>query len=329
MTTPPLPEPPAVAGLTWRPAAFDDAAALARLHTACYEVDGGYLMVAEEFRDELDDDNDDIERDALVAVDGEGGIAAFVALHVPGGEATERRCFPWGNVHPAWRRRGIGRFLVAWSEARAAQRFAGYGDGLPTMIRLSAYDTQADRIALFQRSGYVPGRYFTEMIRDLSLPLPERAAPEGIEIRLWDDEHSEAARAVHNAAFADHWGSQPVTEYSWTKWRNEFWLPEASFVAFDGGEAVAYLHSAAYPHDFESRGRTEAWTEGLGTIGSHRGRGIASALLARAMEAYRTRGMEYAALGVDTENPTGAFGLYTRLGFEVDKTSITFLKPGP
>lgn len=315
-------------GLTWRAANLDDAEALARLHAACFEVDGGYLMVPSEYRDELDDENDDCERDTLVAADASGEVVAFTALHVPGGEVTERRCFPWGNVHPAWRRRGIGTFLLAWAEARAAERFAAFDDGLGTVIRLSAYETQADRIALFERSGYAATRWFTEMIRDLARPLPQVADPPGIEVLDWTEDLSEAAREVHNEAFADHWGSQPVTEYSWNKWRNEFWLPDASFVAFDGERAVGYLKSSMFPHDFESRRRTEAWIEGLGTIRSHRGCGIGSALLLRAMEAYRVRGLDYAALGVDSENPTGAFGLYSRLGFEPEKTSITFLKPG-
>jgi len=285
---PVLPTPPEDPDVTWRPATLGDAEALARLQAACYQVDGGYLMVAEEFRTEIGDENDDPARDTLIAATGDGAIVVFGALHVPGGEETERRCFSWGHVHPGFRRRGLGTFLMQWMEARAAQRFAAHDDGLPTVIRVSAYDTQADRIALFDRCGYVPVRYFSEMIRDLAAPTPTGDPPGRIEIRPWSDEHSEATRAVHNAAFADHWGSQPITEYSWKRWRDEFFLPDASFIAFDGNRVVAYLVSQMYPHDFASRGRTEAWIEGLGTVGSHRGRGIASALLIAAMTAYRS-----------------------------------------
>ena len=324
-----LPVPPGHPGLAWRPATLDDAEALARLQAVCYQADGGYLMVAEEFRTEIGDENDDPARDTLVAVAGDGEIVAFGALHIPGGEQTERRCFPWGHVHPGFRRLGLGTFLMQWMEARAAQRFTDHDDGLPTVIRVNAYDTQTDRIALFDRFEYTPVRYFSEMIRDLTAPMPAGEAPHGIEIQSWSEEHSEAARAVHNAAFADHWGSQPITEYSWKRWRDDFFLPDASFIAFDGDRAVAYLVSQIYPHDFESRRRTEAWIEGLGTVGSHRGRGIASALLITAMAAYRVRALQFAALGVDTANPTGAFGLYARLGFQVEKSSAAYAKPGP
>jgi ribosomal protein S18 acetylase RimI-like enzyme len=166
------------------------------------------------------------------------------------------------------------------------------------------------------------------MLRRLDEPLPKAALPPGVEIHAWSDEVSEAARVVHNAAFADHWGSQPITAHAWDLWHDEFFLPGASFVAMDGSDLVGYLSGGMYPHDFESRGRTEGWIEGLGVVRSHRRRGIAAALLVAAMGAFRDRDLQFAAIGVDAENPTGAFGLYSRLGFCEEKRSITFLKPG-
>ena len=80
-------------------------------------------------------------------------------------------------------------------------------------------------------------------------------------------------------------------------------------------------------HYWEARGRTEAWIDGIGTIESHRGRGIASALITMAMRAFRDDGMQYAILGVDSENETGANSVYERLGFEAERRSISFLKP--
>jgi ribosomal protein S18 acetylase RimI-like enzyme len=89
---------------------------------------------------------------------------------------------------------------------------------------------------------------------------------------------------------------------------------------------VAYLISAMYPHDFESRRRREAWIEGLGTIQSHRGRGIASVMILEAFARFRDRDLQFAALGVDTESPTGAVGLYRKMGFEIEKRSVTYAR---
>ena len=47
----------------------------------------------------------------------------------------------------------------------------------------------------------------------------------------------------------------------------------------------------------------------------HRGRGLASALLARVLAAARDEGYRTASLNVDTANPTGALGVYERAGF--------------
>ncbi len=318
--------PDSVAHLSWRPATVADAEALASLHEACYEADGGTLMVASEYRDSLTHPANDAASDSIVAVGGDGRLAAFGLVPVIRGEWTKHRAFPWGNVHPALRRRGIGTALLRWLEQRAIERLGGFDDGRRRIIRLDAYDHQSDRIELFERFGYEPSRYWIEMIRDLTDPFPEVPRLQGIAIYGWSDVTRAAALEVHNQAFADHWGSEPITPESWDHGFDEFFLPEASCVAYDGDVPVAYLVSSMFPHDFEPRGRTEAWIEGLGTIRSHRGRGIAAALIQEAMARFRDRDLEYAALGADAENLTGAVGLYERLGFTVEQTSITFAK---
>ena len=44
---------------------------------------------------------------------------------------------------------------------------------------------------------------------------------------------------------------------------------------------------------------------------------MAKALICQSLRVLRDRGMHEAALGVHTENPTGAFQLYLSLGYEV------------
>jgi len=323
----PMPSgPPDYPGLAWRPAVETDVETLAALHRRCYDVDGGYFMVAEEFRDELRGEDLDPALDTVMGFDRAGDVVAFGAVQIPGGERTQRRCFPWGFVHPDHRGQGVGTALMRWLEERGRERLAAYSDGLPSVFRVDAYDFQPDRIALFERFGYAPARYFTEMLCLLSDSVRGPALPEGIEFRVWSDDVKEAARVVHNEAFIDHWGSQPITPHAWELYQGDFFLPSASFVAFDDDEAVGYLTASTYPHDYEVRMRKEGWVESLGVVRSHRGRGIATALVDRAMTVFVEMGLSHAALGVDTESPTGAFGLYTRLGFTVDKRSVTMLK---
>jgi len=79
---------------------------------------------------------------------------------------------------------------------------------------------------------------------------------------------------------------------------------------------VGYEMAGRYDEDFPVRGYTFGYTEILGVRSAYRGRRVAVAALAAGMRAFAADGMQYAALDVDTENPSGAHGLYASLGYE-------------
>lgn len=95
----------------------------------------------------------------------------------------------------------------------------------------------------------------------------------------------------------------------------------------DGEEVAGYLLSYFYAADAEATGVREAWVGQLGTRPPWRRRGLASMLLAAALAGYRDAGYHRAALGVDSENASGALGFYERLGFVVDHRSVSWAKP--
>lgn len=322
-----LPQPPSVPGIDWRPARLDDVDGIVALQDVVFEVDGGFREVASEILDRWSSDYCVAELDSLVGVNEQGELIASIWSYVPSVADTKWRAFQHDNyVHPAYRTSEVCDFVLHWWEARCAQRFATKDDDLPRWFWREAYDWQIGKIEFLERRGYEPGRYYDEVAAGLSNPLPAVSLPDGLTCVTWESAPLEDSRTVHNAAFADHWGSQPRSADSWTELVNEFHLSNASFVVYDEGEPVSYLLSSAFPHDFEDKGRSEAWIEGLGTIRSHRKRGIASALVVRAMERFGRMGMEYAVLGVDTENETGAYGLYESLGFVHDRRGIAYVK---
>ena len=53
----------------------------------------------------------------------------------------------------------------------------------------------------------------------------------------------------------------------------------------------------------------------VGTLPAYRRRGLAASLLARVLRSSRAEGYDRASLNVDTDNPTGALGIYERAGF--------------
>ncbi|WP_413319436.1 GNAT family N-acetyltransferase [Agrococcus sp. 1P02AA] len=172
-----------------------------------------------------------------------------------------------------------------------------------------------------------------------SAPLPEVELTGSLRLVPFSPELDDATRLAHNDAFRDHWGSEPQTREQWTNGRSEF-APEWSFLvvddapdvealladertdaatraALEAGEplVVAYAMNDRFEADFEVRGYSFGYTGLLGTRRAYRGRKAALAALAASMRAFVDAGMEAAVLDVDTENPSGAHGLYASLGY--------------
>ena len=64
----------------------------------------------------------------------------------------------------------------------------------------------------------------------------------------------------------------------------------------------------------------------VGVVRDWRRRGVAPAMLAEVMRAARAAGHERIALDVDSENPTGALGLYTGMGFVATSRSVAHVE---
>jgi len=320
-------ELPGLADGVWRPLVVDDADAMSTLQQRCFAVDGGYRITSGEMREEFDRFGEHAPACSIGAFTPDGRLLAFGWAQVPERGVTEHRGFVWMEIDPEYRGT-IEDALLDWVEHAGSRRLALFDDGVPTaMYRYEVYDWMADTIALMERHGYEAVRYFTENVRDLSLPIDERPLAEGLVATPWSEQTEADALVVHNAAFADHWGSQPIEVDAWKSYNaGEFFEPDTSWVVYEGATPVAYVKSGTYPHDFEDRGRSESWIEGIGTVRDHRGRGIASALITMALQGYRDGGMEYACLAVDSESPTGANRIYERLGFVPEKRTMAFRK---
>jgi ribosomal protein S18 acetylase RimI-like enzyme len=74
-------------------------------------------------------------------------------------------------------------------------------------------------------------------------------------------------------------------------------------------------------------GISRGWLDGVFTRRAWRRRGLARALIVRSLHLLQERGLETAALGVDADNPSGAFGLYESAGFHPTERFVSFRKP--
>ncbi len=266
--------------------------------------------------------NDPAEN-TVIGFDGEGMARAWGRITKnPGGPKAAAS----GGVDPQWQRRGVGTAVLRWQHAQTVRRFAQDGMQEPRLRAYSEEDNAAES-ALFGGTGFTVVRYFTEMLRPLDSELPTVELDEGIEIVPYSAELSEATRLAHNEAFGDHWGSEPRDTEAWGFMVNHpHSKPEWSALAVEkaSSEVVGYQLASYDPEVRTTRGREEGYTELLGVRRSWRGRRIAAVLLVDAMRRFKAAGMDFASLDVDTENPTGALGIYERMGYRPTHRSLAW-----
>lgn len=262
----------------------------------------------------------DPQDDVRLAVN-DGEIVGYsMVTHRPSVE-RENQAVVNGVVAALYRTQGIGTELFEWGLSRATEKLRSAAPGLPRFIRVFAYDWQEDLLAFYAKHRLGPVRYYDEMV----LPLGELAVVKAgdFDVEVFSLDRSDEARIAHNLSFADHWGSVPVDAESWKHWMMEATTRlEMTYLAVTGGTVIGVLVSEHYPEDERLRGRREGWIAALATVSGWRNRGVASALISTACNAYIDAGFTHAALGVDIENPTGATGLYSHLGFVSQRREV-------
>ena len=94
---------------------------------------------------------------------------------------------------------------------------------------------------------------------------------------------------------------------------------DLSFLALDGDEVVGLVIAESTETTGSCRASEAATSPSSVSWTPWRRQGVAPALLAASLRAARDDGLERVVLDVDSENPTGALGLYTGMGFAADE----------
>jgi GNAT superfamily N-acetyltransferase len=229
---------------------------------------------------------------------------------------------------PAWRRRGIGSLLLEWGEKRLVEIAAQNPTASERQFESAAADSETGTQALLERREYTPVRHFFTMVRPDLEAIPEAALPAGLEVRPVQIDDIQAIWAASVEAFRDHWGfneeNEPTVEQMV---EDPNFDPSLWRVAWDGDQVAGMVLSYIDARENESYNRLRGWTENISVRRPWRRRGLARALLVQSLHAVRERGMQEAALGVDTENLSGALNLYASVGFRAVKRWTTYRKP--
>jgi len=323
-----LPSPPSLPGVVWRPLVVEDALSLHQLELDCAPVDGGtHLRTVEESRKRLEEVGEKLVADTLCAARSAGQLAATAWVTCDASVRHQYRAFLDGRVRPEYRGRGLGSFILGWMEARASQMLAAFEESRPRVLRTDFYDRGEDAVELFKIHGFQFVFAEDEMRRDLGQPIPVLGLPEGLTLVSWSPERVALFFDVYQDAFRERPGFPNWTE---DVWRHNFagsaeFSDGLSLLLLDGSKPVGFAlcHVAS---DEDQKSGSEGWIVQMGVRPAWRRRGLGSALLCEVMHRFRSKGLRWAALEVNTNNPE-ARRLYERLGFERRKTYTSFQKP--
>jgi len=255
--------------------------------------------------------------DSRLVVTPDGALAAAGIVSPPpdGGQRADM----FGGVHPDHQGRGLGQELLAWQYDRVKHLHTDIAPDAAWHVETGASVDDHAAIRLFERLGFGPVRYFFEMVAPLGGQRHDMALPDGIVAVSYTPELAKPLYEAHMEAFSDHWGFQRRPYEKWVigTVESEEFRPDLSRIAFDGDEIAGYV--LAYDN-VEGR-------EYIGQVGTRRPwrkRGLAGALISASLAAAVANGKSSASLGVDADSPTGAVGVYERLGFEVKHKFVSY-----
>jgi mycothiol synthase len=314
----------------WRPVVPGDVAAMTTLLAEIEAADHYGWHFDEDFLARwLAQPTIDLPRGSIAAFDAGAMVATGVLAARDEADPVHAMHYE-GGVHPAYRGRGLGAALLDWAVSAAVPLHADCFPGHPLTVQCGFPASDTAATALFAQYGFAAVRYFRKMARGLDPDeLPPVRVPDGLEIVAYRDELDEAARVAKNEAFADHWDVTPSTPEAWrSMFTGAEFRPGLSPLAVDTatGDIVGLVITHEHEADSGAPGRPDAHLNNVGTLRQARGRGVATALIATMLRAACERGYATASLQVDSENQTGAVGVYERCGFAVVDTWVTYAR---
>jgi mycothiol synthase len=271
--------------------------------------------------------NCDPERHMLFA-EVDGVAIAFSRVWWVAEGTGERLYKSLGFVHPSWRRKGLGAAMLRYDETCLLDIAQAHPADGARFFRVWAHNTEVGARALFVRAGYEPVRHYVEMIRPMASPLPDAPMPDGLEVRPVESGQVRAVWEAMYEARRDHWGYVSPTEQDFDRWtKDRLFAPYLWKVAWDGGEVAGMVLNRIDEAQNEQYGRRRGYTQDIFVRRPWRRRGLARSLLVQSIQMFRDMDMEETALGVDTQNPSGAFQLYESVGYRQARRLTFFNKP--
>ncbi|MEP7114012.1 MAG: GNAT family N-acetyltransferase [Ilumatobacteraceae bacterium] len=274
--------------------------------------------------------NCDPANDIVIIETTDGEAAGYVRVSWNELKDGSRDYVLFGPVRPAHLTEPLYRAMATAQEAHLRPMAAGVADA-----RFRAYSPHpgpgqaaTGEAAWLEALGYQPIRFEASLVRPDLEDIADLALPEGVEVRAVTAEMLRPIFAAHHEAFRNDWDFTEATEEDFHRWIDDPLRDESLWkIAWAGDTVVGQVKSFINAEENAELGYLRGYTEYISTHADWRNKGIAGSLLASSLRELKARGMTEAALGADTENPGGAFQLYTRMGFQLRSYEATYAKP--
>lgn len=302
-------------GFRSRPAAVDDARAVAAVIAASEASYGSDTVITADavrhFWSTVD-----LASQSVIVEDPDGAIIAAAEID----NHDYRSISVYGQVHPDHRGRGIGSYIVAWSEQWMRDRIELAPPDTTVNIHYLISSRNETARQLLDGAGYRQVRRTLTMGIDLAVPSPPPVWPDGVSRDPFVPGRDEReVYEVVEETFEDVWGR---TRNSFQRFLNnrpsrhaeaDLWI-----IARIEGEIVGV--------SLGKLGGETGWIDNVGVRRPWRQRGIGLALLHETFGAYQRRGTHDVRLKVDATSLTGATRLYERAGMSLIDEDVLMQK---
>ncbi|HKZ68658.1 MAG TPA: GNAT family N-acetyltransferase, partial [Anaerolineales bacterium] len=274
--------------------------------------------------------NCDLARDMIIA-EVDGAIVGYGRVEWYQESSGARLYSHIGFLKPEWRRKRIGAAILRWSQERLRQIAAEHAEDGRRWFQGFTSDTAVGLETMLRKDGYEAVRHFYQMVRPDLENIPDFPLPPGLEVRPVKPEHYRAIWDADVEAFRDHWGYAPPTEEDSHRWLNDkvVFTPELWKIAWDAekNEVAGQVRGFINHEENKAFNRKRGWCESISVRRPWRKCGLARALIAFTLREFKDRGMTESALGVDTENLSGALRVYEDCGFRPVQRNTAYRKP--
>lgn len=300
--------PPKIENLDWHPIDKNELDAVVELANTCYRVDGGlgFLFVPDVIQSRYFPGEPGKGIGAFMP---DGRLAACSTVQLFGDPGKQRARIT-GQVRPELRQKGIGTYLMHWSQVQAQDLLAA-ADADPGVMQVATESLTESAHQLYLAHGFQS--IFEELVmrRDLRLPLPDRPLPPDVTFTHWQPDLGDQFFQAYHAAFQERPGFPGYRSDEWIgRVTENDHKPEWSLLAVADGVPAGFVIGNI---DL-TRDPPGGYVWQVGVIPAQRRRGLGSALLVEMMRRMQGEGTVEAMLVVHTNNP-GAIHAYTGLGF--------------